>query len=52
MGSAIMMHLTQIGFEINNDGGALFYMTLGVFILSGIILISQRKMTPIIGKKL
>ncbi len=52
MGGAIMMHLTQIGIEINNDGGTLFYMALGVFILSGITLISQLKMMPIIGKKL
>ena len=31
MAGAITMHLTQLGIKINNDGGALFYMALGVF---------------------
>jgi len=48
---AIMMHLTQLGIEINNDGGALFYMALLLFILSGIVLFNQRKSIPIVGSK-
>ena len=52
LGGAIMMHLAQLGIEINNDGGTLFYMALGTFILSGIILYNQRKNIPIIGSKL
>ncbi len=48
---AIMMHLTQLGIEINNDGGILFYMAVGVLILSFIILFNQRKNIPIIGSK-
>lgn len=49
---AIIMHLTQLGIEINNDGGQLFYMAIIVFILSSLILWSQRKKIPIINKKL
>ena len=51
MGGAIMIHLTQLGKEINNDGGVLFYMALGVFLMSLIILINQRKNIPTIGFK-
>lgn len=49
---AIIMHLTQLGIEINNDGGQLFYMAIIVFILSSLILWSQREKIPIINKKL
>ncbi len=52
LGGAITMHLTQLGIEINNDGGTLFYMALGTFIVSAIILFDQRKSIPIIGAKL
>ena len=52
LGGAIMMHLTQLGIEINNDGGTLFYMALGTFIMSAIILFDQRKNIPFIGAKL
>ena len=49
---AIMMHLTQLGIEINGDGGTLFYMALLLFILSALILWINRKNIPIVGKKL
>ena len=52
MTGAIMMHLTKLGIEINNDGGSLFYMALGVFSLSSLTLINQRKNIPFIGNKL
>lgn len=52
IGGAIMMHLTQLGIEVKGDGGVLFYTAIITFILSGIILYSQRKEIPIIGKKL
>ena len=52
IGGAIMMHLTQLGIEIKEDGGVLFYTALITFILSGIILYSYRKDVPIIGEKL
>ena len=49
---AIMMHLTQIGIEVHNDGGMLFYLALTVFLLASIILYNQRKNIPILGPKL
>jgi uncharacterized membrane protein YphA (DoxX/SURF4 family) len=52
IGGAIMMHLTQLGIEIHNDGGRLFYIAVITFILSGIILFDQRKNLPFIGSKL
>ena len=51
IGGAIMMHLTQLGIEINGDGGVLFYTALMTFILSVIILFIYRKDIPIIGKR-
>ena len=52
IGGAIMMHLTQLGIEINNDGGVLFITAVVTFVLSLIILFRYRKDIPIIGKKL
>lgn len=52
IGGAIMMHLTQLGIEVNGDGGVLFYTAVTVFILSLIILYLYRKTIPIIGDKL
>jgi putative oxidoreductase len=52
LSGAVMMHLTQLGVEINNDGGTLFYMAVGTLILSAVILFDQRKSIPIIGVKL
>ncbi len=49
---AVMMHLTQLGIEINNDGGTLFYLALVTLILSLIILFDQRKNIPFIGSKI
>jgi len=47
---AIFLHLTQLGIEINNDGGKLFYMALAVLILSLFVLWNYKKDIPIIGK--
>ncbi len=52
IGGAIMMHLTQLGIEVKGDGGVLFYTAILTFILSAIILYSQRKNIPFIGEKL
>ena len=52
IGGAIMMHLTQLGIEVQNDGGVLFITAIVTFILSGIILYIYRKDIPYIGKKL
>jgi len=49
---AIILHLTQLGIEINNDGGLLFYTAVAVLILCSIILFNQRKKIPFIGEKL
>jgi len=52
IGGAIMMHLTQLGIEVQNDGGVLFITAVVTFILSGIILYIYRKDIPFIGQKL
>ena len=52
IGGAIMMHLSQLGIEVNGDSGQLFYMALVVFILSAIVLYYYRRDIPIIGKTL
>ena len=46
IGGAIMMHLSNLGIEINGDGGVLFYTALVTFALSAIILWSVRKSIP------
>jgi len=43
IGGAILMHITKLGIEINNDGGILFITALTTFILSAIILWFKRK---------
>ncbi len=43
IGGAIMMHLTKLGIEINNDGGVLFITAVITFILSALILWIERK---------
>jgi putative oxidoreductase len=52
LSGAVMMHLTQLGIEINGDGGSLFYLALITFLLSMIVLWFVRKEIPIIGKML
>ena len=49
---AVMMHLTLLGIEINDDGGVLFYTAAFVLISSIFILFTERKSIPIIGAKL
>ncbi|WP_431135442.1 DoxX family membrane protein [Psychroserpens mesophilus] len=50
IGGAIVMHLTQLGIEINDDGGLLFITAVLTFILSGILLYLYRKEIPFTGK--
>jgi len=56
IGGAIMMHLTQLGIEVQfkgePDGGQLFITAIIVFILSTIILWLYRKEIPFIGSRL
>lgn len=46
---AVLMHLTELGIVVNNDGGLLFYTALLVWILSAILSWKERKQIPIIG---
>lgn len=50
IGGAIFMHLTQLGIEVNGDGGVLFTTAVVTFILSGIVLWIYRKQIPFINK--
>ncbi|WP_103071135.1 DoxX family protein [Aquimarina sediminis] len=43
IGGAIMIHLTKLGIEINNDGGTLFITAVVTFLLSAIILWIRRR---------
>ncbi|WP_299097818.1 DoxX family protein [Winogradskyella sp.] len=52
IGGAILMHLTQLGINVNNDGGVLFYTAIITFLLSVVILYYYRKDIPVIGQKL
>lgn len=47
---AILMHLSGLGIEINDDGGTLFYLAILVFVLSFIVLWINRKNIPFIGE--
>lgn len=51
IGGAIMMHLTQLGIEINGDSGVLFYTAVFVFVVSSLILWNYKKDIPVIGNK-
>ncbi|OIQ16337.1 DoxX family membrane protein [Lacinutrix sp. MedPE-SW] len=46
MSGAIIMHLTRLGIEVNNDKGLLFITAIIVFVLSGITLYFYRKTIP------
>jgi uncharacterized membrane protein YphA (DoxX/SURF4 family) len=48
IGSAIIMHLTKLGIEINNDGGALFYTAIITFLLAAVILYKCRQDIPLL----
>lgn len=52
IGGAIFMHLTQLGIEVNNDGGVLFITAIATFILSAVILYIYKKDIPFIKKSL
>lgn len=51
LSGAIFMHLTQLGIEINGDGGILFFTALFTFLLSVVVLWLYRKSIPVIGSK-
>jgi putative oxidoreductase len=43
IGGAIFMHITQLGIDVNNDGGVLFITAVITFVLATIILYLYRK---------
>ncbi|MFB1002718.1 MAG: DoxX family protein [Bacteroidia bacterium] len=49
---AIVSHLTQLGIEVQGDGGYLFFLAVIVFVFSAIVLWMHRKEIPVIGSKL
>lgn len=49
MAGAIFSHLTQLGIEVKGDGGTLFYMAVGTWVLSLVILWAKRKDIPFIN---
>ena len=52
LSGAIFFHLTILGIEIHGDGGTLFYMALGTFLMSASILWNYRADIPILNKYL
>ena len=48
---AIVSHLTQLGIEVQGDGGYLFFLALVVFVCSAAVLWLNRKDIPVLGKK-
>jgi hypothetical protein len=49
---ALFSHLFVLGFEVQNDGGTLFFLALTVFLCCFFILISERKTAINTAKKL
>jgi len=48
---AIFFHLTKLGIEVQNDGGLLFALALGVFACSAFVLFVHRRMLPVLGTR-
>lgn len=51
MGGAIMSHLTILGIEHDNDGGALFFSAIITLLASVVLLFQNKNDIPFIGKK-
>jgi uncharacterized membrane protein YphA (DoxX/SURF4 family) len=51
MSGAVMSHITILGIEHNNDGGALFMSAIIILLASAVLLVLNRKDIPIIGGK-
>ncbi len=51
LGGAILMHLTLLGVEVNEDGGTLFYLATLTFVLSAIVLWMSKKEIPFLRKR-
>ncbi|WP_411894818.1 DoxX family membrane protein [Winogradskyella sp. A2] len=46
MAGAIVMHLTELGIEVKDDGGVLFFTAIITFVLSSIVLYSEKRNIP------
>ena len=49
---AIVAHLSQLGIEVQGDGGYLFLLAVVVFVTSAIVLRMNRKEIPVVGSRL
>ena len=49
---AIIAHLSQLGMEVQGDGGYLFLLAVVVFVTSAIVLRMNRKEIPVVGSRL
>ena len=49
---AIIAHLSQLGIEVQGDGGYLFLLAVVVFVTSAIVLWMNRKEIPVVGSRL
>ncbi|MEM9547734.1 MAG: DoxX family protein [Bacteroidota bacterium] len=47
---AIFMHLTQLGVEVNGDGGTLFFLAVAVFVSSAVVLWTEKENIPFLSK--
>lgn len=45
---AIFSHLTQLGIEVQGDGGTLFYLAVAVFVCCLVAAILHRKEIPVV----
>ncbi len=52
MGGAIVSHLTQLGIEVQGDGGLLFGLAIVVTLCSLLVIWIRRHTLPIVGSKL
>ena len=43
------IHLTQLGIEVQGDGGYLFFLAMVVFVTSAAVLWMERKNIPVVG---
>ncbi|MBT8326460.1 MAG: DoxX family protein [Bacteroidia bacterium] len=48
---AIMMHLTDLGIEVQGDGGYLFALAILVWIFSAVVLWMNKTKLPIVGSR-
>lgn len=49
---AIVSHLTELGIEVQGDGGYLFFLALVVFVFSAAVLWMERRQIPVVESKI